>query len=117
MPGSNAQSRPAKSWKALLAGAWLLVCGPASHGPAFDSDLAGHVGTTGEQSLDGQTEIAAAADDREIAAAANDRFVSREIALSGFVDGSLEASLASPGGSTDLSLTPRELLFSAVTSR
>jgi len=114
MPGSNAQSRPAKSWKALLAGAWLLVCGPASHGPAFDSDLAGRVGTTGEQSLDGQTEIAAAADDREIAAAANDRFVSREIALSGFVEGSLEASLARSGASADLSLKLRDALSSAV---
>src|SRR5262249_48525597 len=119
MPGSNAQSRPAKSWKALLAGAWLLVCGPASHGPAFDSDLAGHVGTSGEQSLDGQTEIAAAADDREIAAAADDRpisreIVSREIALSGFVEGSLEASLARSGASADLSLKLRDALSSAV---
>jgi murein DD-endopeptidase MepM/ murein hydrolase activator NlpD len=86
----------------------LLVCGPASHGPAFDADLADTLGA-GEQSLGGQTEMAAAADDRPA-----DLLVSREIALSGFVEGSFEASLVKSGASTDLSLKLREALSSAL---
>ena len=110
MPDSNVQSRPAKPWKALLAGAWLLVCGPASHSPAFDADLAGHLDSA-EPPLGGQTEIAAAVDapfvSREIVA-------SREIALSGSVEGSLEASLARSGASADLRLKLRDALSSAL---
>ena len=104
MPGSNAQPRLVKPLKALLASACLLVCGPASHGPAFDADLAGSLGA-GEQSLSGQTEIAAAPDDP---------FVSREIALSGFVETSFEASLVRSGASADLSLKLRDALSSAL---
>lgn len=104
MPGSNAQPRLVKPLKALLASACLLVCGPASHGPAFDADLAGSLGA-GEQSLSGQTEIAAAPDDP---------FVSREIALSGFVENSFEASLVRSGASADLSLKLRDALSSAL---
>ena len=104
MPGSNAQPRLVKPLKALLASACLLVCGPASHGPAFDADLAGSLGA-GEQSLSGQTYIAAAPDDP---------FVSREIALSGFVENSFEASLVRSGASADLSLKLRDALSSAL---
>ena len=104
MPGSNAQPRLVKPLKALVACACLLVCGPASHGPAFDADLAGSLGA-GEQSLSGQTEIAAAPDDP---------FVSREIALSGFVENSFEASLVRSGASADLSLKLRDALSSAL---
>ena len=59
----------------------------------------------GEQSLSGQTEIAAAPDDP---------FVSREIALSGFVEKSLEASLVRSGASADLSLKLRDALSSVL---
>ena len=104
MPGSNAQPPLANPLKALLASACLLVCGPASHGPAFDADLAATLGA-GEQSLSGQTEIAAAPDDP---------FVSREIALSGFVGKSFEASLVRSGASADLSLKLRDALSSAL---
>jgi murein DD-endopeptidase MepM/ murein hydrolase activator NlpD len=106
MPDSNVQSRSAKPWKALLAGAWLLVCGPASHSPAYDAELPGRL-DTGEQSSGGQTEIAAAVDDRD------DRLVNRESALSGFVEGSLEASLARSGAPADLNLKLRDALSSA----
>ena len=104
MPGSNAQPPLANPLKALLASACLLVCGPASHGPAFDADLAGSLGA-GEQSLSGQTEIAAAPDDP---------FVSREIALTGFVEELFEASLVRSGASADLSLKLRDALSSAL---
>ena len=48
MSGSNLQSQLAKLLKAMVAAAWLLVCGPASQGPAYDADLARRLGA-GEQ--------------------------------------------------------------------
>ena len=113
MPGSNAQPQRAKPLKALLAGAFLLVCGPASHGTAFDADLTGSLGA-GEQSLAGQTEVAAAAPPMALQDRAARPFVSRELALSGFVGESFEASLARSGAPPDLSLKLGEALASAL---
>jgi murein DD-endopeptidase MepM/ murein hydrolase activator NlpD len=108
MPGSNAQPRLAKPLKALLASACVLVCGPASHRLAFDADLADSLGA-GEQSPSRQAEIAAAPYDQP-----DDRLFSREIALSGFVEESFEASLVRSGASADLRLKLRDALSSAL---
>src|SRR5262249_33647494 len=119
MPGSSAQPRLAKPLKALLASACLLVCASAAHGPPFDADLAASL-AAGEQPLSGQTESAMAPDSppvsRELASRelASREPVSREMALSGIVEGSLEASLARSGASADLSLKLREALSSAL---
>ncbi|MBV8193336.1 MAG: M23 family metallopeptidase [Alphaproteobacteria bacterium] len=97
----------------MLAGAFLLVCGPASHGTAFDADLTGSLGA-GEQSLAGQTEVAAAAPPMALQDRPARPFVSRELALSGFVGESFEASLARSGAPADLSLKLGEALASAL---
>jgi murein DD-endopeptidase MepM/ murein hydrolase activator NlpD len=81
------------AWKGLLAGACacLLICGAPSRGRALDVDL---LGGLDEQLLGGQTEIAVAPDDP---------LVSREIALSGRVEESLEESLVRSGAPAALS--------------
>jgi murein DD-endopeptidase MepM/ murein hydrolase activator NlpD len=68
----------------LLASACLLACVPAW---AFDTDLAGR--------LAAEDELLGAA--TEIAVAPDDPFVSREIAIGGVVEESVEASLAKAG--------------------
>jgi len=109
MPASNAEVYPARLFRALLVAACAgsLVCGPASQGLAFDGDLPGSLGAEG-QLLGGQTEVAAAPDDP---------FVSREIALSGFVEESFEASLVRAGAPADMSLRLKDALSSALDQR
>jgi murein DD-endopeptidase MepM/ murein hydrolase activator NlpD len=96
--------------RALLASAcaWLLVCGSALPGLALDVDLAGGLGAGEEQVLGGQAEIAVAPDDR---------FVRREIALSGLVGESFEASLVSAGAPAGLSIELKDALSSALDSQ
>jgi len=100
------RKRPAQPLKALLtlACACLLVCGPASRGLAFDADLAGRIGA-GDQLLGGQTGIDAAPDEP---------FPSREIALSGFVEESFEASLVRSGAPAGLSGALQDALSSVL---
>ena len=88
-----------KLFRALLA--CVLACGPVSAW-AFDADFAGNSGAE-EKLIGGQTEIAAALDDP---------FVSREIALGGFVEESIEDSLARAGLPAALSLVLTDALSS-----
>jgi murein DD-endopeptidase MepM/ murein hydrolase activator NlpD len=106
MPASNAEVCPAKLFRALLVSACtgVLVCGLAAPGLALDGDLPAGPGAA-EQVLGGGTEVAAAPDDP---------FVSREIALSGFVDESFEDSLARAGAPAGLSLKLKDALSSAL---
>ena len=85
----------------VLASVCSLVCGPAS---AFDADVAGDF-VAEDKLLGAPTEVAAAPDDP---------FASREIALSGFVEESVEASLARAGLPADLSLKLKDALSSAL---
>jgi len=109
MPASKAEVYPARLFRAVLATACvgLLVCGPASQGLAFDGDLPGSLGAEG-QLLGGHTEVAVAPDGP---------FVRREIALSGFVEESFEASLVRAGAPADLSLRLKDALSSALDRR
>jgi murein DD-endopeptidase MepM/ murein hydrolase activator NlpD len=109
MPASNAKVCQVRLFRALLAAvcAGLAVCGPASRGLALDGDLPGNLGAEG-QLLGGQTEVAAAPDDP---------FARREIALSGLVEESLEASLVSAGLPADLSVELKDALSSALDQR
>jgi murein DD-endopeptidase MepM/ murein hydrolase activator NlpD len=95
-----------KLFRAALgsACACALVCGPAAPGLAFDADFSGSADVA-QRVLGGQPEIAAAPDDP---------FVSREIALSGFVEESLEASLVRAGAPADLGLKLADALSSAI---
>ena len=97
MPASN------NVFRALLASAaaCLLVCGPAS---AFDVDFTGNL-TSQDEVLGGQTEVAMAADDP---------LQSRENTVSGFVEESVEDSLARAGLPADLSLELTDALSSAL---
>jgi murein DD-endopeptidase MepM/ murein hydrolase activator NlpD len=106
MPASSAVVCPGKLFRGLLVStcAGLLVCGLASQGLALDGDPSGSLGAEG-QLLGGETEIAAAPDDP---------FVSREIALSGFVEESFEASLVRAGAPAGLSLKLKDALSSAL---
>jgi murein DD-endopeptidase MepM/ murein hydrolase activator NlpD len=94
------------AWKGLLASACacLLVCGPASKGWALDADLSGALGPE-EQLLGGQTEIAVAPDEP---------LVSREIALSGRVEESLEESLVRSGAPAALGGELQDAVSSAL---
>jgi murein DD-endopeptidase MepM/ murein hydrolase activator NlpD len=105
MPASNAEMCPARLSRALLAAACagVLVCGLASPSLALDGDLPGSFGA-GEL-LGGGTEFAAAPDDP---------FVSREIALSGIVEESLEGSLVRAGAPAGLSLKLKDALSVAL---
>src|ERR671912_126263 len=109
MPASNAEVCVAKLFRALLVStcAGVLICGPASPGLALDGDLPAGLGAA-DQVLGGGTEIAAAPDDP---------FVSREIALSGFVEESFEDSLARAGAPAGLSLKLKDALSSALDRR
>lgn len=106
MPVSIAVGRPARLWATLLASACTcsLVCGPSASGLALDADFPGSPKAE-EQVLGGQLEIAAAPDDRS---------VSREIALSGFVEDSFEGSLVRAGAPAGLSLKLKDALSSAL---
>jgi murein DD-endopeptidase MepM/ murein hydrolase activator NlpD len=105
MPASNAEVCPTRLWRALLpAACGLLICGLASPGLALDGDLPGSLGA-GKQVLGGGTEIAAAPDDP---------FVSRQIALSGIVEESFEASLVRAGAPAGLSLKLKDALSAAL---
>jgi murein DD-endopeptidase MepM/ murein hydrolase activator NlpD len=103
MPASNAEVCPARLSRALLAAACagVLVCGLASPSLALDGGSL----RAGEQLLGGGTEIAAAPDDP---------FVSREIALSGIVEESLEGSLVRAGAPAGLSLKLKDALSAAL---
>ena len=106
MPASNDGMRAARPWRALLAAA----CACSLFGApvlALDGDLPGSLGV-GEQLLGGATEVATALDDP---------FVRREIALGGFVEESLESSLARAGASASLSLALKDALSSALDQR
>ena len=109
MPASNAEVCPARLFRALLVStcAGVLVCGLALPGLALDGDLPAGPGAA-EQVLGGGTEIAAAPDDP---------FVSREIALSGFVEESFEDSLVRAGAPAGLSLKLKDALSSALDRR
>lgn len=97
MPASNGRFR------ALLAlvGACVLLCGPAW---AFDADLAG----AGGELLGSSTEIAMAPDDP---------VVGRENVVQGFVEESLEDSLARAGLPASLGLQLKDALSSALERR
>jgi murein DD-endopeptidase MepM/ murein hydrolase activator NlpD len=109
MPASNAEVCPARLFRSLLVAtcAGVLVCGLAVPGLALDGDLPAGSGAA-EQVLGGGAEIAAAPDDP---------FVSREIALSGFVEESVEDSLVRAGAPADLSLKLKDALSSALNQR
>ncbi|HLM11204.1 MAG TPA: M23 family metallopeptidase [Reyranella sp.] len=109
MPASNAEVCAAKLFRAFLVStcAGVLVCGPASPGLALDGDLPAGLGAA-ERVLDGGTEIAAAPDDP---------IISREVALSGFVEESFEDSLVRAGAPAGLSLKLKEALSSALDQR
>jgi murein DD-endopeptidase MepM/ murein hydrolase activator NlpD len=94
------------AWKGLLASACacLLICGAPSRGRAVDIDLPGGLGTE-EPLLGGQTEIAVAPDEP---------LVSRELALSGRVEDSLEESLVRSGASAALSNKLQDAVSSAL---
>lgn len=97
-------------WKGLLASACacLLACGPSSQAWALDIDLSGGLGGEEQQLLGGETEIAVAPDDP---------LVSREIALSGHVEGSLEESLVRSGAPAELSGKLQDAVSSALDDR
>jgi murein DD-endopeptidase MepM/ murein hydrolase activator NlpD len=82
----------------------VLACALASPGLALDRDLPGSLGV-GEQVLGGGTDIAAAPDDP---------FVSREIAISGIVEESLEGSLVRAGAPAGLGLKLKDALSAAL---
>lgn len=105
MPASSAEGCPARLRRALLAAA--CACSLASQSLALDADFAGGFGAE-RQVLGGQTEVAAAPDDP---------FARREIALSGVVEESLEASLVGAGVPADLSLKLKDALSSALDQR
>jgi murein DD-endopeptidase MepM/ murein hydrolase activator NlpD len=109
MPASNAEVCVAKLFRALLVStcAGVLICGPASPGLALDGDLPAGLGAA-ERVLDGGSEIAAAPDDP---------IISREIALSGFVEESFEDSLVRAGAPAGLSLKLKDALSSALDRR
>lgn len=109
MPASNAEVCPARLFRTLLitACAGLAVCGRAAQGLAFDGGLPGSHAAEA-QLLGGQTEVAAAPDDP---------FVSREIALGGFVEESIEASLVRAGLPASSSLELKDALSSALDQR
>jgi murein DD-endopeptidase MepM/ murein hydrolase activator NlpD len=109
MPASNAEVYPARLFRALLVStcAGVLVCGLALPGLALDGDPAAGPGAV-EQVLGGGTHTAAAPDDP---------IVSREIALSGFVEESVEDSLVRAGASAGLSLKLKDALSSALDRR
>lgn len=109
MPASNAEVCAARLFRALLVAtcAGALVCGLALPGLALDGDLPVGSGAA-ERVLGGGTEIAAAPDDP---------IVSREIALSGFVEESFEDSLVRAGAPAGLSLRLKDALSSALDRR
>jgi murein DD-endopeptidase MepM/ murein hydrolase activator NlpD len=85
----------------------VVICGLAVPARALDGDLPGSFAAP-EQALGGGTEIAAAPDDP---------FVSRELALSGFVEDSFEDSLVRAGAPAGLSLQLKEALSSVIDRR